>query len=84
MPLEARVRCMVVTIRHGTEWLQDLTQFLITVYILALFLTLDGSLDALSLLSLLSLTSPLVPASNGGMSPSWVPELSPCHNHSNS
>jgi hypothetical protein len=29
-------------------------------------------------------TRPLVPSSNGGRSPSWVPELYPCHSHSNS
>jgi hypothetical protein len=28
-----------------------------------------------------SLTSPLVPASNGGRSPSWAPELFPSHSH---
>jgi hypothetical protein len=26
-------------------------------------------------------TSPLVPGSNGRSTPSWVPELSPCHSH---
>jgi hypothetical protein len=39
---------------------------------------------ALSPLGELSLASPLILACNGRHSRSWVPELSPSHNHSNS
>jgi hypothetical protein len=39
---------------------------------------------ALSLPSLLSLTSPMVPGSNGGCSLSWFPELYPHHSLSSS
>jgi hypothetical protein len=37
---------------------------------------------ALSHLGLLAFTGPLVPASNGGRSPSWLPELFSSHSHS--
>jgi hypothetical protein len=46
------------------------------------FLAVDSLLHTLSSLGLLSLTSPRLPASTGGHSPSWVLELSPSHSHS--
>jgi hypothetical protein len=58
-------------------------QFLITIQANSISYTVQFTTHALSLLSLLSLTSHLVPASNGGRSPSWVLELSQCHDHSN-
>jgi hypothetical protein len=53
---------------------------------LSLFRTVCLQFTTLALLhlSLLFFTSPLVLPSNGGRSPSWVAELSPCHSHSDS
>jgi hypothetical protein len=59
-------------------------QFSITVYRLTLYLTLWSSLHALTPLGLLPLTSARVPFSNGGRYPSWVPQLSSSHGHSDS
>jgi hypothetical protein len=53
------------------------------VLILILTVSLQFTVQELGLPSLLSFTSPLVPASNGGHSFSWVPTLSLHHRHSN-
>jgi hypothetical protein len=78
--------------------LSDCVQFLITIYSGALInsqllsiyhyryytVCLQFTIHTLSPLGLLSHTSPLIPASNGGHSPSWDPELSLRYSHSNS
>jgi hypothetical protein len=56
---------------------------LLLLHSLPVFITVDRSLHILNPLGLLSHTSPRVSVSNGGRSPSWVPELSPSHSYSN-
>jgi hypothetical protein len=66
------------------DWLLDLT-FVILDHNLqssSTFHARQSTIRVLSLLRLLSLTSPLIPASNGGRFPSWVPKFSPRYNHS--
>jgi hypothetical protein len=87
----------LIQLRHTAyNYLLQLTlwhsrQVSITVYIatslfhnhsLTLYLTLSSSLRAPNPLHLLYHTSPLIPASNGGRFPSWVPEMSPSQSHS--
>jgi hypothetical protein len=60
-------------------------QFSIAVYIaLSVFYnySMQFTIHVLSYLGQLSHNSSLIPASNGGRSLSWVPELSPHHTHS--
>jgi hypothetical protein len=59
-------------------------QFMITVYSVTLFHTLQFITCSLSSLGQLSLASPLVPASSGERSSFWVLKLSPSHSHSDS
>jgi hypothetical protein len=60
-------------------------QFSITVYsTIAISQSLKFTTQTLGYLGLLSHTSSPVPNLNGGRYPFWVPELSPCHNHSDS
>jgi hypothetical protein len=70
-------------LNYNLQWCS--LEFSVTVYI-ALSLFHSNSLQltthALRPLGLLSHTNPLVPGSNGGWSPSWIPELSVPHSHS--
>jgi hypothetical protein len=68
--------------REVFDWQLNLLDTLLTILnynlqSISISHTRQFNIHALGLLSLLSLTSPLVAASNGAHSTFWVPELSP-------